>query len=95
LFFDGTDLLAYEQSIAKLANLADDLTKVFPAHNKPIAEPVRLLELKNAFAEIKNGSKEGKEQSNSGNTKDVNAVVFEFDNFSFLIRKDFLNSITE
>ncbi len=95
LFFEGTDLQAYEQSIAKLANLTDDLTKVFPAHNKPIAEPVRLIELKNAFAEIKNGSKEGHEQSNSGHPEDVNAVVFEFEHFSFLIRKDFLNSITE
>jgi len=93
LFFDGTDLQAYEASIRKLADLADDLTKVFPAHNKPIAKPVRLIELKHAFAEIKNGSKEEKVQDNSDHPEDTNAVTFEFDHFSFLIRKDFLQGI--
>jgi glyoxylase-like metal-dependent hydrolase (beta-lactamase superfamily II) len=92
LFFEGTNLQAYEKSIGKLAELAPDLKRVFPAHNKPIAEPVRLLELKNAFADIKSGSKEGKEQNNSDHPEGKKAVVFEFDNFSFLIRKDFLQT---
>ncbi len=92
LFFEGTDLQAYESSIGKLANLAGDLKKVYPAHNKPVAEPIRLVELKNAFDKIMSGRKKGKEGGNFGHPDDVKAIVFEFDNFSFLIRKDFLKS---
>jgi hypothetical protein len=73
-----------------LANLAGDLKKVYPAHNKPVAEPIRLIELKNAFAEIISGRKKGKEGENFGHPDDEKAVVFEFENFSFLIGKDFL-----
>jgi glyoxylase-like metal-dependent hydrolase (beta-lactamase superfamily II) len=91
LFFDGTDLDAYEKSIAGLASLAPNLKKVFPAHNTPIADPQRLIELKDAFAQIRSGKKKGVEQKDSQHPEDVKALIFEFDRFSFLIRKDYLS----
>lgn len=90
LFFDGTDLDTYEKSIAAFATLAPNLKKVFPAHNTPIADPQRLIELKDAFAQIRNGKKKGVEQTDSQHPEDTRALIFEFDRFSFLIRKDHL-----
>ena len=90
LFFEGTDLDAYEKSIAAFATLAPNLTKVFPAHNTPIADPQRLNELKDAFAQIRSGKKIGVEQKDSQHPEDTRALIFEFDRFSFLIRKDYL-----
>ena len=90
LFFDGTDLNDYEKSIERLGKLVPDLNKVFPAHNIPIAEPIRLAELVKAYAQIKSGKKKGKIGDNFGHPDDKIAIVFEFENFSFLIRKDLL-----
>ncbi len=92
LFFDGTDLDAYEKSIEEFATLAPNLKKVYPAHNTPIADPQRLIELKNAFAQIRSGNKKGVEQKDSQHPEDTTALIFEFDRFSFLIRKDHLLS---
>ena len=91
LFFDGTDLNAYEKSIDRFASLAPTLKKVFPAHNIPVADPTQLLELKKAFAMIRSGEKKGIENRDSQHPDDTSALVFEFDKFSFLIRKDHLN----
>lgn len=92
LFFDGTDLEAYEKSIRKLADLSTSLKKLFPAHNTPIAEPVRLLELVDAFNQVMTGTKKAKETNKSGlPVYDEEAkAVYEFEHFSFLIRGDHL-----
>lgn len=90
LFFDGTDLDAYEASIARFAELAPSLNRVFPAHNTPVAEPERLIELQKAFASVRSGEAKGAEQSASNHPDDKKAVKFEFEHFSFLIRKDAL-----
>jgi len=92
LFFDGTDLKAYEKSIKKLADLSGALKKLFPAHNTPIAEPIRLLELVDAFDQVMKGTKRVKETNKNGlPVYDEEAkVIYEFEHFSFLIRKDHL-----
>lgn len=90
LFFEGTDLDAYEKSIAAFATLAPNLKKVFPAHNTPVADPQRLIELKDAFVQVRSGEKKGVEQKDSQHPEDTRALIFDFDRFSFLIRKDYL-----
>ncbi len=92
LFFDGTDLKAYEKSIKKLADLSTSLEKLFPAHNTPIAEPVRLVELVDAFDQVMKGTKKAKNTNKNGlPVYDEEAkAIYEFDHFSFLIRRDHL-----
>lgn len=90
LFFEGTNLDAYEKSIERLAALSPALNKVFPAHNTPIAEPLRLIELVGAFNQILDGTKKAKQGGEFGHPDDNTAVVFEFEHFSFLIRRDHL-----
>lgn len=80
LFAEGTDLLAYEKSIAKLAGLAKHFKKVFPSHNNPISEPERLIALQSDFNEMKNGNAQQKETDSS-------MLLFPFPYFSFLIDK--------
>lgn len=89
LFDDGTDLAVYQRSIEKLAKLAGSLTTVFPAHNTPVAEPIRLAELTEAFAQVLNGTKKALGNDESAHVSD-NAALFEFEHFSFMIRKDLL-----
>jgi len=81
LFADGTDLLAYEKSIAILAKMAPQLKKVFPSHNNPISQPVRLVELKNNFLKMKTGKAN---PTDAGN----NMLLFQFQYFGFLIHKN-------
>lgn len=88
LFFDGTDLNAYEKSINRFASLAPSLKKVFPAHNKPTAIPSHLIDLQMAFDSIQSGRKVGIENESSSHPDDRRALTFEFKHFSFLIRKD-------
>ena len=59
LFAPETDLSAYETSVARLAALSPDLARVFPAHNTPVADPTRLVELRDALARVKDGTLEG------------------------------------
>ena len=59
LFAPETDLEAYEASVARMARLAPELTRLFPAHNTPFADPARLIELRNAFTAIQDGTLEG------------------------------------
>jgi len=87
LFDEGTDLEAYAKSIQRLASLETKLQKVFPAHNTPIAEPIRLKELDKAFQEVILGLKEPKSKEN-----DDSSTVFEFEYFSFMIRSNLLTS---
>lgn len=90
LFFDGTDLDAYERSIARFAELVPSLSAVFPAHNTPVAEPAHLVELQSAFAKIKSGEAKPTAGERAMHPEDERAVTFEFEHFSFLIRKDAL-----
>jgi glyoxylase-like metal-dependent hydrolase (beta-lactamase superfamily II) len=80
LYFPGTDLDAYEKSIARFAELAPSLNKVHPAHNFPIADPVRLTELKQAFEDVKTGKKQAE-------VVDSLRKKYVFEHFSFLIRR--------
>jgi len=59
LFAPETDLARYEASVARMAALVPRLTRVFPAHNTPTAEPVRLLELRDVLEAVRNGTLEG------------------------------------
>lgn len=59
LFWPGTDLEAYRRSTERLAALVPELTRVFPAHNTPVAEPARLTELRHAFAGALEGTLDG------------------------------------
>ncbi|MFV1988990.1 MAG: MBL fold metallo-hydrolase [Gemmatimonadota bacterium] len=71
LFGPGTDLEAYRRSTERLASLVPGLTRVFPAHNTPFAEPRRLVELRDAFAGALDGSLEGERRDDGLMTYDV------------------------
>lgn len=80
LFAEGTDLLAYEKSIAKLAKMASQLKRVFPSHNNPISQPERLIELKTNFIKMKSSQVK---PTDAGS----NLLLFQFPYFNFLIGK--------
>ncbi len=80
LFFPGTDLDAYEKSIGRFADLAPSLKKVHPAHNFPVADPVRLTELNQAFKDIKSGRQKAE-------IVDSLRKKYVFEHFSFLMRR--------
>jgi glyoxylase-like metal-dependent hydrolase (beta-lactamase superfamily II) len=80
LFFPGTDLDAYEKSIGRFAELVPSLKKVHPAHNFPVADPVRLTELKLAFEDVKSGKQKAE-------VVDSLRKKYVFEHFSFLMRR--------
>lgn len=88
LFFDGTDLDAYRQSIARFATLAPKLQRVFPAHNTPAADPANLLKLQQAFEKILTGTATALKNPDVAHPEDSLAVTFEFEKFNFRIRRD-------
>jgi len=55
LFAPETDLERYEQSVRRLADLVPRLTRVFPAHNTPVVDPSRLVELREAVTALREG----------------------------------------
>lgn len=59
MFFPETDLERYAQSLQRLAVLAPSLKRVLPAHNAPVADPIRLIELRDTFAAIQEGALDG------------------------------------
>ena len=83
LYVPETDLDDYERSIARLADLAPGLRKLFPAHNTASAEPRRLLQAKECIRQVRAGSSKGTDESD-------NRVVFAFDGFSFLVSRPLL-----
>lgn len=91
LFDEGTNLEEYQKSIETLAAVSPKLKKVFPAHNTAVVKPVRLVEAIDAFKQIMNGSKKEKSVEKSGQTN-TSPAVFEFDHFSFIIRRDLLKA---
>ncbi len=80
LYFPGTDLDAYEESITRLAALAPSLTNVFPGHNTPMANPELLPSVRDAFKEVRAGAASFVEQ-------DDELVEYQFTGFSFLMRR--------
>lgn len=87
LFDPETDLVSYQESLNRLYRKSKNLRKVFTAHNTPVADPIRIKQLNNAFSQIMNGNKRPKETAGSDHVSD-DAVGYEFDHFSFFIRRD-------
>ena len=81
LFAPETDLEAYERSMRRLADLADALDTVFPAHNTPIAAPNRLVQLSEAIRSVRMGDLEGRDAGQG-------AAEYAFDGFSLLVRSE-------
>lgn len=90
LFFPGTDLDAYQNTITRLASLVPDLKHLLPAHNLPLITPNRLVEVRDGLALIRAGKYEGEPLKNAGNPLAKDVMEFKFDGFSFLIRRDLL-----
>ena len=78
LFGKDTDLKAYHQSIALLAQLAIKCNKIFPGHNTPLVAATELINASKEFEELYNGDRKGELQ------KDGN-ILFKSVDFSFLI----------
>lgn len=82
LWFPETDWAAYERSVDRLAALAPGLRRVFGAHNTPVAEPRRLLRLRDAVSAIKAGTAPWTDRPEG-------LVEYGFDGFSILTRKTY------
>lgn len=82
LFAPETDLPAYRQSVARLAELAGTLTAVFPAHNTPRADPQLLSDLRDKLDLVLAGDIEPVAVGDG-------AVEFRFEGFSLLMRSDY------
>jgi len=82
LWFPETDWAAYARSVDRLAALAPGLTRVFGAHNTPVADPEQLLALQQAVAEVRSGRAHWEERRDS-------LAEYPFRGFSVLTRKAF------
>lgn len=87
LFDPETDLFSYQESLDRIYRKSKGLKKVFTAHNTPVAAPVRIRQLKTAFDQIMAGEKAPKIAEGTDHISDE-AVNFEFEHFSFFIRRD-------
>ncbi len=81
LFAPETDLVAYRSSMARLAELVPELTMLFTAHNTPVAQPSRLLELTDALDAMFEGIALGNRLQDGG-------VEFVFEGFSIMLDPD-------
>jgi glyoxylase-like metal-dependent hydrolase (beta-lactamase superfamily II) len=89
LFTGETDVKAYRQSVAKLALLEPHLKMLYTSHNTPLAQPRHLVALRNAFEEIMDGKIKGVDaEATQAYGFAKGAEFFDFNSFSFLIRKD-------
>ena len=79
LFAPETDLESYAKSVERMAALAPRLTRLFPAHNTPVANPNRLIELRDAFSAIQRGTLTGTPGENG-------MIRYEAGAFSLLLR---------
>ncbi|MEM9704908.1 MAG: MBL fold metallo-hydrolase [Pseudomonadota bacterium] len=84
LFSPETDLAAYRASITRLAELVPILKSVHGAHNEPFSEPGELIKVRDGFEAILAGSKDPA-------SEDGEQMVFEFESFDFIIRRDALS----
>jgi hypothetical protein len=72
-----------------MAELVPTIKHLMPAHNVPVIPPGRLVEVKHAIVAVREGKKKVRDVKDGGSLmKDV--VKFEFEHFSFLIRRDLL-----
>lgn len=74
-----TDLASYARSVERMAALVPRLTRIFPAHNTPVAEPTRLTELRDVFSAIQAGTL-------AGTPGDGGTMRYEAGAFSLLLR---------
>lgn len=87
LFDPETDLVSYQESLDRIYRRSKGLKKVFTAHNTPVAAPIRIKQLKTAFDQIMAGEKAPKMAEATEHISDE-AINFEFEHFSFFIRRD-------
>lgn len=78
LWSPETSVDDYASSIARLADLAPGLKRLLPAHGPPVAEPARLLDLRQALQDIETG-KAAPEPAPDGRR------LFRFGEFSILM----------
>lgn len=77
LFVPETDFAAYARSVAKIAQLADQVQLLLPAHNVPVAAPVNLQRLEAAVETVQSGA--AKAKVSEGRRE------YAFDGFSLLL----------
>ena len=74
-----TDLESYAASVERMAALAPQLARVYPAHNTPVANPLRLVELRDAFSAVQDGTL-------AGTRGEGGTIRYEAGAFSLLLR---------
>jgi glyoxylase-like metal-dependent hydrolase (beta-lactamase superfamily II) len=77
LWSPETSIADYTASVDRLAGLEPQLTRILPAHGRPVAEPARLGELRAALASIRNGRAPAEPAAEG-------RVLYRFDHFSIL-----------
>lgn len=77
LYVPETDLDAYQRSIERLLPLVPSLRKLLSAHNQAVADPHRLLAVRDAMRRVRAGKVRGIDRGNR-------QIEFQFDGFSFL-----------
>ncbi len=82
LYSPGTDLAAWKATMNMLAELAPELTRLFPGHNVLVDEPGSLVKARDAFDVIMAGEAE------SEHDEELGTVRYLFENFSILMRAD-------
>jgi glyoxylase-like metal-dependent hydrolase (beta-lactamase superfamily II) len=80
LFDPATDYADYQRSMARLATLADKVTRVFPAHNVLIADPSGLVETRDAYERILRGEAQGVPDEELG------VLRYDFGTIGFLVQ---------
>lgn len=80
LFAPETDLVAYRESIDRLAALVPDLKQLLTAHNTPLAAPERLEQLAMALRTVAAGKR-------APDSVGERTVEYEFNGFSLLMQK--------
>lgn len=95
LFFEGTDLDAYEKTLKRYTTLVPNLKSVFPAHNTTPVEPKHLVDVDVAFQSILNGEAKEVITNDRAHPEDTVAARFTFDIFSFLINREQLRQAKE
>lgn len=88
LFAYGTNLKAYQKSMAKLAKLQPVLKILYTSHNTPVAQPSQLSALNAAINDIKGGNIKGVDAAKvPGYSFAAGAMLYNFKTFSLLIRQ--------
>lgn len=85
LYVEETDLDAYERSIARLVTLSPSVTRLLPAHNTAVAEPVRLAEMQAAIRDVRAGKVQGSLEDSG------RQLLFTFPHFAILTTQALLD----